>query len=344
MKLRPQELARHLAKLDPTIRAALIFGPDQGLVAERAARIAAQIAPGTADSMQRIEIKPETLEKAPSAGYDAVAEANLFGGRRLVWVDGAGDGVAASLVGVLDQDLPGFLLVTAGDLKAKSSLRKGFEGAKTAIAIACYADDAQTRRQLVHDSLAEAGLRASAEAMDYLVANLGADRRLSRAELEKLKLYMVSAASQTVELADARACVADSAGMALEDIVAAALDGDGAEVDRLYHRALGQGDSPVAIVRILLKRIDRLAQVQILRQQGANASEAVERLRPPVFWRDKARLQAQSERWGPKLLSRAMALAVDAEIEAKSTGVPAEAAVGRLLLRLAQAGARPTAR
>lgn len=344
MKVRPQELARHLAKLDPAIAAALIFGPDQGLVAERAARIAEQIAPGPSDSMQRIEIKSETLEKHPSAAYDAVAEANLFGGRRLVWIDGAGDAVAASLADVLDHDLPGFLLVTAGDLKAKSNLRKRFEGAKTALAIACYADDAQTRRQLVQDSLAEDGLRATNEALDYLVANLGADRRLSRAELEKLKVYMASAASPTVGLDDARSCVADTAGMALEDIAAAALDGDGAEVDRLYHRALGQGDSPVAIVRVLLKRIDRLAQIHILRQQGANASEAVERLRPPVFWRDKARLQAQSERWGPKLLSRALALAVDAEIEAKSTGVPAEAAVGRLLLRLAQAGARPAAR
>lgn len=336
MKPRPQDVARLLSRLDPGTNAALIFGPDRGLVAERAQRIAAQIVPD-GSALQRTDISADMLEREPSAAHDALAEANLFGGRTLVWVEDANEKAGAALVHALDQDLPGFLLVTAGDLKASSGLRKSFEAARNALAIACYADNEAAKRELILSMLLEAGLKAAPDALGYLVENLGADRRLSRGELEKLILYMASADTRLVTLDDARAAVADAAGLALDDIAAAALAGDGALADRHYQRALAQGDSPVAVVRVLLRRLARLTQLRAMMAGGVSLEQAIGRLKPPVFWADKPKVQAEAERWPPRLLGRAMALALEAEIESKTTGVPAEAAVGRLLLRLAQA-------
>ena len=57
-----------------------------------------------------------------------------------------------------------------------------------------------------------------------------------------------------------------------------------------------------------------------------------------MFFKLKSRFNAQANRWNEALLARSLDILMEAEMAAKSTDIPTEAAVERALLQLAQVG------
>ena len=60
-------------------------------------------------------------------------------------------------------------------------------------------------------------------------------------------------------------------------------------------------------------------------------------MRPAVFFRFADRFRAQAQRWDRDRVVRALEILTEAELECKTTGVPAEAICQRTLMRLAGA-------
>ncbi|NQV48534.1 MAG: DNA polymerase III subunit delta [Rhodospirillaceae bacterium] len=325
---------------DPACASVLLYGPDGGLVRERGARLSAAVLGGTGDDPFRsIELTPKELKDDPARLGDEALALALGGGRRLVRLQGAGDGVSKIIEAYLSGPTGDSLLVIeAGELGPRSSLRKLFEKAANGAAIACYADDARGVARLVHETLSAHGLKASPEAMAFLTQNLGSDRMVSRAELEKLALYM--GAEGVVTLEDARAAVGDNAATALDDACMAAAGGNQAGLDKSLVRAVGEGVHSVGILRAAARHFLRLHQAAGMVEAGKTAQQAMKALRPPVFFGDVDAFAAQMRRWNPALLAEALDLLAAAEMDCKTTGMPADAVSGRALMRIAQMAKR----
>src|SRR4029077_16878473 len=99
-------------------------------------------------------------------------------------------------------------------------------------------------------------IAASRDALDFLAEHLGEDRMLTRAELEKLTLY--AGDGGRIGLDDVRAVIADSAALSLDDAVLAAAEGDAAALDRALAGVFQEGESPVTVIRALLRHLQRL--------------------------------------------------------------------------------------
>ena len=141
---------------------------------------------------------------------------------KIIAVTGATGAQGGGLVRAVLADPKGdeLVVVEGGDLAKGTGLRKVFEEAENAAAIACYPDTARDLRALVGEVMAQHRIHIDAEASAYLVDHLGADRSLSRGELEKLALY--AGDGGRIELEDAKLSVADSAALSLDDAVLAA--------------------------------------------------------------------------------------------------------------------------
>ncbi|MFQ6018520.1 MAG: DNA polymerase III subunit delta, partial [Kiloniellaceae bacterium] len=240
-------------------------------------------------------------------------------------------------------DPPGdaLIVVEAGDLPARSALRKVFESAGRGAALACYRDDERSLPKLIDATLRAQGLRATPEARAFLAANLGGDRQVTRRELEKLALYKGPGGGD-IELEDAQACVGDSAALSLEDLAFAVAGGELAELARALDRSFQEGAHPVAALRAVARHLQRLHLVAGLVRQGTPVGQAVKGLRPPVFWKRAARFKSQASAWPPAALGRALERLLAAETACKQTGAPADSLCGRALLEIAsRAPARP---
>ncbi len=337
MKVKPRDIAPLLKSLPADTRAVLVFGRDEGLVRERAELIGKQIVEDLSDPFQVVRLGPEAVKGNPSILLDEVAAISMMGGRRLVRLEGAGAESADPVKLVLDSEQgDGLLVVTAGDLKPTSALRKSVEAAKKAYAIACYEDSAQDLFGLVQSTLSAAGLGASQDAVNYLVDNLGGDRMVSRGELEKLVLYMGEDGGQ-VTLEDAKACVGDTAALGLNQIAEAVTAGNMKDLEKFLERAWASSENAIAILRTLQNRLMRLHLARGHVDKGMNPMEAVNKLRPPVFFAEKDKFARELSSWSSSKLEQALSILIEAELDCKTTGNPADVICARALLRLAKA-------
>src|SRR5437660_5231916 len=94
MKLPPSRVAAFLQQPDPDIRAVLLYGPDDGLVRERAGTIARTVCADLTDPFRVADLSPATLAADPARLADEAAQLSLTGGQRVVRVRGAGDALA----------------------------------------------------------------------------------------------------------------------------------------------------------------------------------------------------------------------------------------------------------
>lgn len=339
MKLAPARLAAFLAAPDPTMRAALVYGGDAGLVRERADRLARAIVADPKDAFRVADLAATALSADPARLWDEAAALSLVGGRRLVRVREASDGVGALFERFL-RDLPpgdSVVVVEAGELAARSSLRRAFESAAAAVAIACYADGRRELEALAREVLGAHKVTASGEAMAYLATHLGSDRLLSRGELEKLALY--AGDGSAVGLEEVRASIGDSAALDLDDIVLAAAEGDVAQVERALERAFQEGEMPVTVIRAAMRHFQRLSLLAARLAQGMSEEDALRSLRPPLFFRVQDRVRRQLRLWPESRVTKALTVLLEAEINAKRTGLPADAICRDALLRLARLAA-----
>ena len=338
MKLPAARIAAFLKSPDKEIRAALVFGPDAGLVRERAGWLAAAVCPDLNDAFRVSELEGGTLAGDPARLSDEAASLSLTGGRRLLRVRGGDDALGAAFERFFKAPPPGdaFILVEAGDLGPRSSLRRAFESAKAAAAIACYLDGPREIAELAREILGARKIVLRSEAIPYLAAHLGGDRELSRRELEKLALY--AGDGGTVGEAEVMATIGDSADLSADEVAFAAAEGDAGQLERALNRAFGEGAQPVAVLRAELRHFQRLHLAGVRLAAGASEDEAL-KLRPPLFFKLVDRFKQQLRLWPPPRAEAALEALHQAEADAKSTGIPAESICRAALMRIARSAA-----
>jgi len=339
VKLPAGRVEGFLRRPDPNIRAVLLYGPDAGLVRERANALGRTASPDLHDPFRVADLTGAALSTDPARLHDEAAQISLMGGQRLVRVRDIGDGQSALFSRFL-ADPPGGALVVAeaADLPARSTLRRAFEDAASAVAIGCYPDGARDLAEVVRETLAAHHITASRDATDFLVGHLGVDRLLTRAELEKLTLY--AGDGGRVELADAQLSVADSAALSLDDAVFAAAEGDAGALDRSLRRVFEEGESPVTVIRAVLRHLQRLHGLSLRVAAGEPVDAVLRGARPPIFFKQQDNFRRQLSLWSEPPLRHQLDALVTAEARLKTTGMPTETICRAALFAIA-AAARP---
>lgn len=339
MKIRPAEADRFAAGPGEAVRAVLVYGPDSGLIRERMNKLTASVVEDPSDPFRLCDLTDQELRQDPARLSDEAAAISMLGGRRVIRVRGAGDSLTKTIESFVAHPAgDALVLVEGSELGPRSSLRKLFETAENAAALPCYADDARALEAFIRDTLSREGLRAEPAALDYLMSHLGADRGITRNELEKLVLYM-GGGGRDVTLEEARACIGDNAASSLDDLVDAATSGDIGALDTALARTRAADVNSVAILNALTRHLQQLHLALARVEKGGDRSAVLKSMRPPVHFSRQATVQRQLQLWSRKRLDRALELALDAENLCKTTGQPDNSVCGQTLLRIAQ-GAR----
>jgi DNA polymerase-3 subunit delta len=337
--LKSGDIEAFVARPDPTRAVVLVFGPDAGLVSERADAIIRASVDDTNDPFALVRLDGDTLASDPARLIDEASTVPLFGGRRAIRVRAGSRNIVPAVEGVLAAPLRDCrIVIEAGDLKRGAALRNVCERAKTAVAIPCYADGDRDIARLIDQELGAAALTISPDARAALVPLLGGDRRASRAELHKLALY--GRGQQQIEIDDVMAVVADASALALDALVDAAFAGRVAEVEKEFAKAMIAGTAPVAIVGAALRQVERLHALRLNVESGTSVSATIEQVQPPIHFRRKPLIEAALRTWTAERLAKAMAMLAEASLDARLQSNLAETIAQRALTLIARGAGR----
>ncbi|HAX91921.1 MAG TPA: DNA polymerase III subunit delta [Rhodospirillaceae bacterium] len=339
MKLTFAQIAGFLQSPPASVRVILFYGPDAGLVSERAEAMASKLVRDKTDPFAVSQLTGAQVAAEPCCLYDEAASMALGGGRRLIRLQRAIESNATALARFLEEPpaCDSVILIEAGDLEKKSKLRSLCEGASPlAAGIPCYLEDTRDRVRTVTAALQAEKLTAPREVIQLLAEILPPDRLAMRSELDKLTLYVMGTGKVTME--DVTAIIANAGGAEIDDLVQAAASGDVKRAATLIDHLYAEATSPVALLRGMQRHLMRLQLARAHMATGMGAGEAIKKLSPPVFWKLVEPMTRQLARWPLERIEARLAQLADAEAACKRTGTPDTTLTAQLFLNISAKG------
>ena len=333
MLMRGAEANRYLARPDPARAGLLLFGADAMRVAlKRQEAIAALLGPNGESEMRLSRIPASELRKEPARLVDAIKEIGFFPGARVAFVEDASDGLTATITEALKAWRPGdaTIVVSAGDLKGKSTLKTLFEKHPSAICIGLYNDPPS--RDEIEAELKRAGLaQISPEAMgDLTVLARALDPGDFRQTLQKIALYKWQDPAP-LSPAEVAAMAPASIEAEVDELLAVVANKSPDKIASLMRRLEAQGTNPVTICIQSLRHF-RSLQVAMTDAGGLQAGLAKAR----AFGPRREQMQRQAQLWGMAGLELAISHLLETDLALRSsTKAPAMALVERALMRIA---------
>ncbi|TIR16548.1 MAG: DNA polymerase III subunit delta [Mesorhizobium sp.] len=336
------EVDSWLARPDPSMGIVLLYGPDRGLVAERAKTFAVKTGLPLDDPFSVVKLDGAEVDRDEGRLLDEARTVPMFSDRRLLWVRNAsGQKALADDIKALTTEpaRDAVILIEAGDLKKGTGLRAIVEAAGNAIALPCYADEARDLDSVIDDELRKAGMSMTLDARQALRRNLGGDRLASRGEIEKLVLY--AHGRKEIGIEDINALSGDVSGASFDAAVDAMLDGKVGDFDIAFTRHCQSGGHPFLVLSSAMRQ---LQAIQALRGQmesgGRNAASVVAGARPPVFFSRRKLVEKTLERWNVEALGRALSRLQTAVLQTRKRPDLSEALARQALLGIAIESAR----
>lgn len=332
-----------LARPDGAITIVLLYGPDRGLVSERAKLFAAKTGLPPDDPFSVMRLDAAEVEQQPGRLVDEARTVPMFSDRRLVWVRNAGAGKAfAEDIKALAADPPrdAIILVEAGDLKKGAALRTVVEGAFAAIALPCYADEAKGIDGVIDEELQKAGLTITMEARQALRRSLGGDRMASRGEVEKLVLF--AAGKDQITLEDVDLSIGDVAGLSVDEVIDSVLEGRLDAFETAFARLVASGNNQLyPMLAAAMRQFQGLHAMRgNMDAKGLSASAAVAGARPPIFFSRRKTVENALQRWNAEGAARVLERLQNAVLQTRRRPELAEAIARHTLLAVALDGGR----
>ena len=332
--LKAGQVDAFVARPDRARPVVLVFGPDAGLVRERAEALISGAVDDPRDPFALARLGGDELAAEPMRLVEEANTIPMFGGRRAVWVKAGSRNFVPAVEALVAAAPPECrVVIEAGDLKRNAPLRVLCERAPNAVALPCYADGDRDIQRLIDDEMREAGLAITPDARAALVPLLGGDRLASRSEVRKLALY--ARGQERVELDDVIAVVTDASTLALDTLIDAAFAGRTGEVEIQFNKAQTAGTSPASIISAGLRQISALHKGRLAIEEGKSITATLDTMVPPVHFSRKALVEVALKSWTAGRLERAMMQFADASFEARRMADLADTIAQRVLLSLA---------
>jgi len=307
-EIKSHEFERFAEKPAERFRVFVLYGPDRGLVSERASLIAAKTGIDPNDAFASLKLTASDLQGDPGRLLDEVNSIGLFGGEKLVWVKGAANEKAlVDALQVLSDNPPesSFLIVEAGDLKKGTGLRKIAEPSRAIAAIPCYADDARAINALIDQELSTENLRISPAARQRLTESLGGDRIASRNEVHKLALYCRG--RDVIEEDDVMSIIGDASMVSADDAVDAILKGDRNAFFHATQKIIASKTPIFLVLQGCLRQFQLLDQMRAeMDEKKLQAGQVMQTMGRGVHFRRKPVIERALRTWQPAAIAREM--------------------------------------
>jgi len=326
-------IVRAVDQPDPKIRFYLLHGPDEGQARGLGERLM------TALKASRIVLTGGSLKSDPALLADEAGAMSLFDGKRLLWIEPAGDEILPAVAALMEAGPPESPAVAiTGLLKKTSGLLKLAESSPEAVAFSCYLPDGQDAQRMVADLGRRFGLNIDSAVAARIADACGNDQAIVSRELEKYVLY-VDASPQAPKVLTHEAVEAVGAEVPegeLLHLADLALSGNIVQLSEELAR-LPATLEPIPVVRSLQRRLLMLAPGRARIERGERPDAVMASFGRALFWKDKSLVEKLLQQWTADDLARVSDRACRLERSLLFSPAPNQALLGEELLAIARA-------
>ncbi len=339
MQYKQVQIDKFLKKPDPAIKCVVIYGTNDGLIAEYVKNFTKAICSDINDAFQVSSLVWENI--SGDNGYLAgeYGAQSLMGGRRVVSVKDVDNNITKPLKAMLDTVKSDTLLIlSSSGLNKKSSLVQLADERDDFALIACYEDRDEAIYATAKQMFVDGGYTINNEALQLLCSRLSNDRKSNIGEIEKLITFMGTRKNITNE--DVCKVISDNSASSTDDICYFTAGGQIEKALQAYQKLLNEGNEAVSVVRSLMYHFMKILGCVALLEKGETLDNTINKMSPPIIFFRKNSFKMQVGMWPKERLLSVMELLYKTERDCKTTNMPAEEMVSYLIMQISSAAAK----
>jgi len=289
----------------------LFYGENSGLKNELKKKIkhANKIA-------EKINFFQEDIIKNENNFLSEIFNKSLFEQKKVYFINQSSDKIL-DVIQKIENKLDNQKIYLFSDqLDKRSKLRNYFEKSNNAGAVACYTDNEITIRKIILDRLKDfKGL--SAQNINMIIENCSLDRDKLNNEINKIVTYFIEKNIDNDKLESLLDIKINDNFSLLKD---EALIGNKINTNKRLSDTVIIDEKNIFYLSVINQRLNKLNEVSIL-LKSTNLENAVNMIKPPIFWKDKPIFIEQIKKWNSKKIKNILRKTYELEIKMKSNSI-----------------------
>jgi len=235
---------------------------------------------------------------------------SLFDRKKIIFIDQVNDKILEILQKIEKKIDTQKLYLFSDLLDKKSKIRSYFEKSNNCGVAACYADNEINIKKIVLTKLKSfEGL--SPDNINLIVENSNLDRVKLNNEISKIINFFQDKKILTDKLELILDHKVNNNFNAIRD---GALNGNKISTNKLLNDTIIEAEKSIFYLASFNQRINKLSEIT----QHKNIEETVNKIKPPIFWKDKPDFITQAKKWNKEKIKKALRKTFELEIKIKT--------------------------
>ena len=300
----------------------LFYGENQGLKDDLKKEIKRQN-----KSSEVINFNQEDLLKDDEVFLREIFNTSLFNNEKIFLINQANEKVLELIKKVETKINDQKIFLFSELLDKRCKLRNYFEKSKILGIVPCYIDNEISLKKIIQSTLkGYTGL--SNQNLNIIIENCGLDRSKLNNELNKIESFFENKIIDTDKLEALLNLRVNDSFDVLKD---QALTGNKVKTNKLIDNTILENEKNIFYLNVLNQRLKKLLEVNEIAKKS-NLDDAISKIKPPIFWKDKAIFSFQAKKWSSNKIKKMLDQTFKIELKIKSNSQVSQSLLIKKLL------------
>tara|TARA_E500000178_G_scaffold348202_1_gene402873 strand:- start:236 stop:1228 length:993 start_codon:yes stop_codon:yes gene_type:complete len=245
--------------------------------------------------------------------FNELLNKSLFENTKIFFINQTNDKILELIKEIEGKEKNQKIFLFSKLLDKRSKLRNYFEKSNTLGIVPCYADNEISLKKIILNKLkGYSGL--TNQNLNIILENCGLDRSKLNNELNKITTLFENKIIDTNKLETLLNLKVNDSFDLLKD---QALIGDRTKTNKLISDTILENEKYIFYLSIINQRLMKLLEVAEISKDG-NIEDAIGKIKPPIFWKDKAIFSLQARKWNRYKLKKILDQTYKIELKVKS--------------------------
>ena len=321
MKIKSENFINFIKNNSDIFRFVLFYGPNFGLINLLFNKFINELSINVNDPFIFSKFYTQNLIDDPYILTDTVNTFTMTSDKRVILLDLRNNSPRKNIIDYIKNSLSSeandyLIIIKADNLGAMNELVKFSLNSEFGILVPCYEETSNQIKLKISYILKENNYQFSNYFISSLSTKFSNDSSINKMELDKLRNFLINnkEVTETVLLN----LVTDNTNVNLNKISNFCALGDVKNALFLYEKTLDFSISPIVVIRTMVKHFKIIEKVLCDIKDGKNIDDAINNIKPPIFFKDKPLISNQARLWSLPKINLILNRLADTEIKCKS--------------------------
>lgn len=260
-----------------------------------------------------LDFNQEEIVKNNNLILNEVNNISLFEKEKVIFIDQVDDKILEIIKEICETFNDQKIYLFSSILEKKSKIRNYFEKSDNCGAVACYTDNEIGIRKIILNKLKNyKGL--TPQIINLITENSNLDRVKLNNELGKIIAYFQN---KNIEYEKLEILLDIKINNDFNNLKDGALMGNKLKTNKLLSDTIIESEKNIFYLTLINQRFNKLKDVINLSKE-TNLEDAISKIKPPIFWKDKPNFMTQIKKWNLLKIKKILNKTYSLEIEIKS--------------------------